>query len=67
MTHISTQLKNQFLQFLKDDCGATAIEYGILASILGLGIVGGSSILGVEYKNLWACMNSSFSSLDKAC
>jgi pilus assembly protein Flp/PilA len=32
-------MKSVFSRFLKDESGATAIEYGILAAIIGVGIV----------------------------
>lgn len=67
MTQYSQQLTQKLALFLKDEKGMTAVEYGVLAALLGLGIVGGSSILGVEYKRLWSCMNASFRSLDHAC
>jgi pilus assembly protein Flp/PilA len=30
---------NTFSRFLKDESGATAIEYGLIAAIVGVGIV----------------------------
>jgi pilus assembly protein Flp/PilA len=35
-----------FIRFLKDDSGATAIEYGLLAALIGLAIVAGATFLG---------------------
>jgi pilus assembly protein Flp/PilA len=32
-------MKSVFSRFVKDESGATAIEYGILAAIIGVGIV----------------------------
>ncbi|TGP24769.1 MULTISPECIES: Flp family type IVb pilin [unclassified Mesorhizobium] len=34
-------MKNLLQQFLKDETGATAIEYGLIAAVLSLAIVGG--------------------------
>lgn len=34
------------IRFLKDDSGATAIEYGLLAALIGLAIVAGATALG---------------------
>lgn len=34
-------MTNIFSRFLKDESGATAIEYGLIAAILGVGIVAG--------------------------
>ncbi len=35
-----------FKTFLADEDGATAIEYGLLASLIALAIVGGATALG---------------------
>lgn len=33
-------MKNLFARFAKDESGATAIEYGLIAAIVGVGIIG---------------------------
>ena len=35
-------------RFLKDDAGATAIEYALLAALIGLAIVAGATFLGTS-------------------
>ena len=42
-----------FKEFLKDDAGATAIEYGLIAAATGLVLVGLSGTLGVELTTLF--------------
>ena len=37
---------NMFQRFLKDESGATAIEYGLLAALLSIVIVGGAQFAG---------------------
>lgn len=32
-------MKNLFAKFLKDESGATAIEYGLLAALIAVGII----------------------------
>ncbi len=32
-------MKNIFARFVKDESGATAIEYGLIAAIVGVGII----------------------------
>jgi pilus assembly protein Flp/PilA len=32
-------MKNLFSRFVKDESGATAIEYGLIAAIIGVGII----------------------------
>lgn len=36
----------KFARFLKDESGATAIEYGLIASLIALAIITGASKLG---------------------
>jgi pilus assembly protein Flp/PilA len=45
--------KNAFAQFLKNDSGATAIEYGLLAAILAVGIIVGTTGIGSVVTNMW--------------
>ncbi|SER81330.1 Flp family type IVb pilin [Rhizobium sp. NFR03] len=37
-----------FARFLKDESGATAIEYGLIASLIALGIILGASAVGTQ-------------------
>ncbi|PYE47108.1 pilus assembly protein Flp/PilA [Rhizobium sp. PP-F2F-G20b] len=37
-----------FARFLKDESGATAIEYGLIASLIALAIVAGATTLGTQ-------------------
>lgn len=37
-----------FRRFRRDDEGVTAIEYGLIAALIGVAIVGGATILGDE-------------------
>ena len=36
----------KFAQFLKDESGATAIEYGLIASLIAIAIIAGATALG---------------------
>lgn len=33
-------------RFLKDESGATAIEYGLIAALISVGIIGGATLVG---------------------
>ena len=33
-------------RFLKNESGATAVEYGLIAALIGVVIIGGATILG---------------------
>jgi pilus assembly protein Flp/PilA len=37
-----------FTLFLKDESGATAIEYGLIAALISVGIIAGASSLGTN-------------------
>ncbi len=38
-------MTNLFSRFVKDESGATAIEYGLIAAIVGVGIIAGLTTL----------------------
>ena len=40
-------MKSLFARFAKDESGATAIEYGLLATLIGIAIIAGASALGI--------------------
>jgi pilus assembly protein Flp/PilA len=44
-----------FSKFLKDESGATAIEYGLIASLIAVAIITGATTLG---SNLSATFNA---------
>ena len=44
MTHFIRQMQH----FIHDESGATAIEYGLLAALVALGIAVGATSLGTE-------------------
>ena len=37
-----------FARFLKDESGATAIEYGLIAALIAVAIIAGASALGTS-------------------
>lgn len=40
-----------FARFLRDESGATAIEYGLIASLVAVAIISGASTLGNTLSN----------------
>ncbi|WP_455189876.1 Flp family type IVb pilin [Foliimonas ilicis] len=40
-------------KFLNDRNGATAIEYGLIASLISLAIIGGVTLTGTSLQDLW--------------
>lgn len=44
-------MKNLVTRFVKDEEGATAIEYGLIAALIAVGIISAASLLGTEISN----------------
>ncbi len=42
-----------FTRFLKDESGATAIEYGLIAALISVGIITGAGALGSKLNGLF--------------
>lgn len=49
-------MKTLFARFAKDESGATAIEYGLIASLIGVAIIAGATTLGSK-------LNTTFSDI----
>ncbi len=43
-------MKTLFNRFIKDESGATAIEYGLIAALVAVMIIGGLQVIGPELK-----------------
>ena len=44
-------MKNNVVRFLKDESGATAIEYGLIAALIAGGIISAAQLLGSTISN----------------
>lgn len=42
-----------FAHFLKDESGATAIEYGLIAALISVALIAGASLVGNEIENVF--------------
>lgn len=42
-----------FARFMKDESGATAIEYGLIAALIAVGIIASATLLGDELAALF--------------
>ena len=42
-----------FARFAKDESGATAIEYGLIAALIGVAIVAGARLVGTNLGSLF--------------
>ncbi len=47
-------MKTLFARFAKDESGATAIEYGLIATLIGVAIIAGASALGTALNALFS-------------
>jgi len=49
-----------FTRFLKDESGATAIEYGLIAALISVGIIAGATSLGTNLGTLFTNLGAKF-------
>ena len=40
-------------RYVEDESGATAIEYGLIAALIGVGIIGGLKTLAGDSSSMW--------------
>ena len=52
-------LNKTIISFCKDESGATAIEYGLISALVGLGIIGGAQTLGDNVQSKFYQLGSS--------
>jgi pilus assembly protein Flp/PilA len=50
---------NNLLRFLQCESGATAIEYSLIASLIGVAIIAGAAALGTSLNSLFNSVSSS--------
>ncbi len=51
-------MKNLVARFVKDQSGATAIEYGLIAALIGVAIIGGATVLGSKLNTTFSTISS---------
>ena len=44
-------MQNLFTRFIEDESGATAIEYGLIAALIAVGIITGATAIGDQVNN----------------
>lgn len=52
-----------FARFMKDESGATAIEYGLIAALISVALIAGATLVGNELEDVF---NNIGSELGKA-
>lgn len=58
ITFFSTLAKS----YVEDESGATAIEYGLIAALIGVGIIGGLKTLAGDSSSMWGELETKVSS-----
>lgn len=51
-------MKNLFARFMKDEAGATAIEYGLIAALIAVALAGILSTLGTNLGNTFTAVSN---------
>lgn len=55
---MNKRMKNLFARFAKDESGATAIEYGLIAGLIGVVVIGAVTTLGTSINNKFSTIGS---------
>ncbi len=53
-----TPMKNRLLRLVKNDSGATAIEYGMIAGLIAVGIITVLLVLGPQVKSAFQSISN---------
>lgn len=53
-------MKNLFTRFAKNESGATAIEYGLIATLIGIAIIVGATALGGSLNQMFQDISTEF-------
>lgn len=56
----------KFVQFLKDDSGATAIEYGLIAALIAVAAIAAMQSLGSELSTTFSIVDSTLAGANQA-
>ena len=51
-------MRNIFREFCKDESGATAIEYGLIAALIAVVIIGGVSAVGTGLSSTFSTVSA---------
>ncbi|MEK1886180.1 MAG: Flp family type IVb pilin [Phyllobacterium sp.] len=54
-----------FARFLKDESGATAIEYGLIAALISVGIIAGVRTLGTSLSSTFTFLGTTMTDAAK--
>jgi pilus assembly protein Flp/PilA len=55
-------MKSTVVRFAEDESGATAIEYGLIAALIAVGIIGAARLLGSQISETFNTVRTTMSS-----
>lgn len=55
-----------FARFIKDESGATAIEYGLIAALISVALITGATTLGGALNNTFQGVSEAMSTAEQA-
>jgi pilus assembly protein Flp/PilA len=58
-------MQNLFARFVKDESGATAIEYGLIAALIAVAIIGAATTLGTQISATFAKVSGEMANANK--
>jgi pilus assembly protein Flp/PilA len=58
-------MKTLMLRLLKDESGATAIEYGLIAALISVALIAGASTLGNTLSNTFTNLSTTLAGATK--
>lgn len=58
-------MQNFVARFVKDESGATAIEYGLIAALIAVAIIGSARLLGAELVTTFTKVTTELSAANK--
>lgn len=58
-------MKSLIARFLKDESGATAIEYGLIAALISVAVIGGATMVGDNLETTFDTIGDELKKADK--
>ena len=58
-------MQNLFTRFIEDESGATAIEYGLIAALISVGIIAGAKTVGTNVNAKFTTVGTAISTAGK--
>jgi pilus assembly protein Flp/PilA len=58
-------MKNAIEQFLRDEEGAAAIEYGLLVGLISVMIIGGATLAGTSVQTIFKTISTALQTASK--